>query len=546
MASRCRATRRARGGPLSPRAVHLLEADLAPAVPGHLRRPRPRDLHGPAAPDEHAAPGPGPAERPDLRRGRPRAGRAGLMPEGGRTARRPDRLAFRLAAARPPAAEGRRCSGRLYPSNWPTSGDDAGRQGSARRRRARGRGLDAGELAAWTHRRRARSSTSTRRSPRTESPWTSTANATPASLTPASSSAGRDHGHRRGRPRLAASTRGSSPPTPRASGRGGLPGLPHFAPKAKRVIYLFMSGGPSQLDLFDHKPMLDKLPRRGPARLGPDGPADHRDDGRPGDAAPWPRSMFKFAAARPVGRLGQRAAAAHRDDRRRHLRSSSRCTPRRSTTTRRSRSSRPAAQHRRAGRAWARGSSYGLGSENENLPAFVVLISQDRQQAGPAALRPALGQRLPAQRVTRASSSARRATRCSTSTNPPGVDSGRPPRDARRGSASCNQHRSPTRSATRRSTARIAQYEMAYRMQTQRPRADRPLEGAAATSSTSTAPTSRKPGTLRRQLPAGPPAGRARRAVHPALSTAAGTSTATCPSGIRGQCQDDGPGLPRR
>ncbi|MEE3285174.1 MAG: sulfatase, partial [Planctomycetota bacterium] len=30
---------------------------------------------------------------------------------------------------------------------------------------------------------------------------------------------------------------------------GGLPGLPHFAPKAKRVIYLFMSGAPSQLDM---------------------------------------------------------------------------------------------------------------------------------------------------------------------------------------------------------------------------------------------------------------------------------------------------------
>src|SRR5688500_7262169 len=39
----------------------------------------------------------------------------------------------------------------------------------------------------------------------------------------------------------------------------GLPDLPHFAPKAKRVIYLFQSGGPSQLDLFDHKPGLEKL-----------------------------------------------------------------------------------------------------------------------------------------------------------------------------------------------------------------------------------------------------------------------------------------------
>ena len=36
----------------------------------------------------------------------------------------------------------------------------------------------------------------------------------------------------------------------------GLPGLPHFAPKAKRVIYLFQAGGPSQLDLFDPKPHL--------------------------------------------------------------------------------------------------------------------------------------------------------------------------------------------------------------------------------------------------------------------------------------------------
>lgn len=35
-----------------------------------------------------------------------------------------------------------------------------------------------------------------------------------------------------------------------------LPGLPHFAAKAKRIIYLHMNGGPSQLDLFDYKPGL--------------------------------------------------------------------------------------------------------------------------------------------------------------------------------------------------------------------------------------------------------------------------------------------------
>src|ERR1700751_2174050 len=32
--------------------------------------------------------------------------------------------------------------------------------------------------------------------------------------------------------------------------------IPHFAPKAKRVVYLFMSGGPSQFELFDYKPKL--------------------------------------------------------------------------------------------------------------------------------------------------------------------------------------------------------------------------------------------------------------------------------------------------
>ena len=36
----------------------------------------------------------------------------------------------------------------------------------------------------------------------------------------------------------------------------GLPDLPHFTPRAKRVIYLFQSGGPAQMDLYDYKPEL--------------------------------------------------------------------------------------------------------------------------------------------------------------------------------------------------------------------------------------------------------------------------------------------------
>ena len=39
---------------------------------------------------------------------------------------------------------------------------------------------------------------------------------------------------------------------------GGLPGLPHFRPKAKRVIYLFQNGAPTHVDLYDYKPTLKK------------------------------------------------------------------------------------------------------------------------------------------------------------------------------------------------------------------------------------------------------------------------------------------------
>src|SRR5712691_1802617 len=44
-----------------------------------------------------------------------------------------------------------------------------------------------------------------------------------------------------------------------AEASAALPGLPHFKPKAKRVIYLFQHGAPSQLDLFDYKPTLERM-----------------------------------------------------------------------------------------------------------------------------------------------------------------------------------------------------------------------------------------------------------------------------------------------
>jgi len=65
------------------------------------------------------------------------------------------------------------------------------------------------------------------------------------------------------------------------SGSVGLPGLPHFPPKAKRVIFLFQSGAPSQVELFDYKPRLRELQgtqlpdsvRQGPPLVGMDASA---------------------------------------------------------------------------------------------------------------------------------------------------------------------------------------------------------------------------------------------------------------------------------
>ena len=48
-------------------------------------------------------------------------------------------------------------------------------------------------------------------------------------------------------------------PAAAGSGIGGLPGLPHFAPRAKRVIYLMQNGAPAHVDLFDPKPKLNEL-----------------------------------------------------------------------------------------------------------------------------------------------------------------------------------------------------------------------------------------------------------------------------------------------
>src|SRR6266446_8319068 len=74
---------------------------------------------------------------------------------------------------------------------------------------------------------------------------------------------------------------------------GVLPAL-HFASKAKRVIYLFMSGGPSHIDLFDYKPKLKEYHGKelpGEVRMG------QRVTGMTSGQSSFPcvAPMFKFA-----------------------------------------------------------------------------------------------------------------------------------------------------------------------------------------------------------------------------------------------------------
>jgi hypothetical protein len=157
-----------------------------------------------------------------------------------------------------------------------------------------------------------------------------------------------------------------------ATGQPPIP-LTHFAPTAKRVIYLFMSGGPSHIDLFDYKPNLFKhhgteLP--GSVRMG------QRITGMTSGQKSFPcvAPMFKFAqhgkSGAWISELLPNIASVADDI----------CIIKSLTTEAINHD--PAVTyiqtgHQQPGRpslgSWL---SYGLGSENANLPGFVVMISQ--------------------------------------------------------------------------------------------------------------------------------------------------------------------------
>jgi len=154
-----------------------------------------------------------------------------------------------------------------------------------------------------------------------------------------------------------------------------LTGLPHFAPKAKRIIYLFQNGAPSQLDLFDYKPKLQEM-------FGADLPASVRMGQRltgmtaKQEKFPLAGTKFKFdqygESRAWISELLPHTAsivdelcfvktmyteAINHDPALTFFQTGAQVGNRPSMG------------------AWL---SYGLGSENKNLPAFCVLLSRGK------------------------------------------------------------------------------------------------------------------------------------------------------------------------
>ena len=166
-----------------------------------------------------------------------------------------------------------------------------------------------------------------------------------------------------------------------AAAKGGLPGLPHIAPKAKHIIYLFQSGGPSQLDLFDYKPKLEQLHgtelpdsvRRGQRLTGMTASQKtfpvHKtwyEFNQHGESGAWVSELLPHTA-KIADKLSfirtMHTEAINHDPAVTFLQTGAQLAGRPSIG------------------AWL---SYGLGTENEDLPAFVVMTSRGSGRVGQA------------------------------------------------------------------------------------------------------------------------------------------------------------------
>ena len=235
------------------------------------------------------------------------------------------------------------------------------------------------------------------------------------------------------------------------------PRKPHFAPKAKRMIYLHMSGGPPHLDIFDYKPELVK-------RNGQDAPDAFIKGKKFAFTTGVPKLMGTPRTFKQYGKGGTWMSDAVPNF---QTIADDMCVIKSMYTDQFNHA--PAElllytgsprQGRPSMGSWA---TYGLGSENENLPGFVVLISSGVQPSG--------GQNLWSSGFL---PSVFQGVQCRSKgdpvlyvSDPAGMDRGlrRKTLDALRDLNDMQQKElgSPE------TTTRIAQYELAFRMQTSVP-----------------------------------------------------------------------------
>lgn len=271
------------------------------------------------------------------------------------------------------------------------------------------------------------------------------------------------------------------------SANGGVLGAPHFAPKAKRVIYLFMAGGPSQLETFDYKPVLNErngenLPdsvRQGQRLTGMSGnqavlplAGSIFKFNRPGQSGAWISELLPHTAKVIDDLCVVRSLyteAINHDPAITFLQTGSQISGRPSIGS------------------WVH---FGLGSGNENLPSFVVLITKGKG-GQPLYSRLWGSGFLPSkyQGVQFRSG----ADPVLYLNNPDGIsDSNR--RVLLDGLRDLHQLNAD-RLGEAEVDARVAQYEMAYRMQTSVPEA-MDLDGEPESTYTLYGEDARKPGTF--------------------------------------------------
>jgi uncharacterized protein DUF1501 len=284
---------------------------------------------------------------------------------------------------------------------------------------------------------------------------------------------------------------GNSPKTAAASAgdleADILRALPHFAPKAKRVVYLFQSGGPSQFETFDYKPKLanmfgQDLPdsvRKGQRLTGmsanqstlPIVPSYYKFN-QHGESQTWMSELMPFTA-QVVDDLcivkSMHSEAINHDPAITFFQTGNQLPGRPSIGS------------------WI---SYGLGSDNNNLPTFIVLVSKNGQKDQPLYARLWGNGFLPSKYQGVQFRAGKDPVLFLN--NPDGYD-GRDRKEMLEYLSKLNQMQNAAYGDPE-VDARIAQYEMAYRMQTSVPEVMSTADEADETFEMY-GPDSRDPGT---------------------------------------------------